>query len=211
MKIKNSLFLVLLSVSGYSQEIPVQKYDTKVTYNSYINNIVQKQKTNSFYLGYSNKSFLNAYYGQLVEDKEIKFSYGATIGYRKNFAKMIIADVNAHFHQLTNEELKLANYGGEIAAGIILLPFTLKLTTYIQPYAMAGYHYSVIGIMGSTSSELVENYKEKTTDVSAPVWKTGLLINVSPTLFINGEYKQSFASKNDRNFNNWFFGLGLRY
>lgn len=211
MKIKISLLLGLFFVQSFSQEIPVEKYDTNVIYQSYMDQIAPKQKYNSFYLGYSNKSFLNNYYGELVEDGKIKFSYGIGLGYRKNVEKMILFDVNAHFHQINNEDLKLYNYGGEFAAGIILMPFTLKLTSYVQPYAMIGYDYSIIGILGSTSSELVEGYKDKTTDVSAVIWKTGLMVNVSPVFFINGEYKQSISSKSDRNFNNWFFGFGLRY
>lgn len=208
------VFAMLLLIIGFSvnaQEIPVKKYDTNVTYQSYIDKIVPTQRKNSFFVGYSSKSFLNAHYGELVEEQKIKSSYGVAIGYRKNIQKMILLDLNAHFHQITNEELKLSNYGGEIAAGLILLPFTLKMTSYVQPYAMIGYQYSAIGIMGSTSAVMVEDFKEKTTDVSAPIWKTGLMVNITPIFFINGEYKQSFSSKNDRNFNNWFFGFGLRY
>lgn len=194
----------------FSQEIPVNKYDTSISYKSFKNNLA-KDKSNLFGFNYNKTNYLNSFYGSEVEKGNIKYQFGGSIFYRKRISKQFIIDAEGFYNLLKVQELTLSNYGGDLSIGVVLIPFSLKLTSVLQPYAMVGFQQSLLNIEGSTSAELVKDYEGKTTNTSAPIWKAGLMIHVSNSIFFNAQFKQSLSSEKDRNFSGWSAGIGLKY
>lgn len=201
-------FLVITNM--FSQEVPVNKYDTSISYLTFKNKLVNG-KTNLFGFNYNKTNYLNSFYGTEVENGNIKYQFGVSLYYRKRVAKQFIIDAEVFYNLLKSHELTISNYGGDISFGIVLIPFSLKLTTVLQPYLSIGYQQSLMNIEGSTSDALVKDYKEKTTDTSAPIWKAGMMIHISKSIFFNAQYMQSLSSKNDRDFNSWSAGIGIKY
>jgi hypothetical protein len=210
MKIRLLALLFLIGPICFAQEIPVNKYVPLTNYGSFRNRLNIK-KPNSFAISYNHTNYLNASYGESVKRGDVSFVAGASLFYRRQFFKQMIIDSEIFCNLLEYPEITFVNYGLEITGGIILIPFTLKLTSALQPYAAFGYQSSEMRIVTSENAKVASTLKEKTTDTSAPLWKAGMMVNLTKTLFLNVQYKQSFTTNKDRDFNAWSAGLGFRF
>jgi len=193
----------------YSQEIPENKYDTSVSYSSYREKL-DNSRHSLYGLSYNKTNYLNAVYGNELQNGNIKYLYGFSLYYRNQIGKQFILDLEGFYNLLQLPNEKVNNYGGELSAGIILIPFSLKLTSIIQPYALVGFQQSLMSIESSTNEEIMKDLKDKTTNTSAPIWKAGIMIHFSKSIFLNAQYKQSISAANERNFNSWSAGIGYR-
>lgn len=210
MKLSLLALLFLFGPICSAQEIPTNKYDTSIEYGSFKNRL-NNGKHNGFAINYSHTNYLNGVYGEAVKNGDVSYVAGASLFYRRQFSKQFIFDGEIFYNLLKYQDMVLDNYGFELSGGIILIPFTLRLTSVLQPYASLGYQLSAMEIMSSENAKVVETLKNKTTDTSAPLWKAGMMINVTKTLFLNVQYKQSFTTNKDRDFNAWSAGLGFRF
>jgi len=209
-KLRLFIFLFLSSSFCFSQEIPCNKYDSRISYRTYKNKL-DRDKPKMFTLSYNHTNYLNDFYGEAIESGDLKYSFGASLFYRRQIAKQFIIDGEIFYNQIKSTDMVLENFGFEIDGGIILMPFTLKITSILQPYISFGYQSSAMDVLSSENAAIVSTLKGKTVNTSAPVWKTGIMINVSKAMFMNFQYKQSFSTSKDRDFNAWSTGLGLRY
>ncbi|MEI6138526.1 MAG: outer membrane beta-barrel protein [Mariniphaga sp.] len=210
MKIRLIALLFLIGPICLAQEIPANKYKSSIDYGSYTHRL-NSGKPNSFAINFNHTNYLNAFYGEAVKRGDVSFVAGASLFYRRQFLKQMFIDSEIFCNLLEYPEITFVNYGLEITGGIILIPFTLKLTSVLQPYAAFGYQTSAMRITSSENAKVLETLKDKTTDTSAPLWKAGIMINLTKTLFLNVQYKQSFTTNKDRDFNAWSAGLGFRF
>lgn len=205
------LLMVLLCYQGFSQNVPVNQYDTSKQYSTFREHLSKNFQDRAVGLNYYVPTFLNGVYGEQAQNGDINFQYGASLTIRWVFAKQILVDADFFYSVFKSGESNFGYYGGDVSMGVILIPFTLKLTSVLQPYASLGYQFSLIGLESSNNSAITEDLKGKSTDTSAPIWKGGLMIHVSKSIYFNGEYKQSFSSSKNRDFNSWSAGIGYKF
>lgn len=210
MKIKLLALLILTGYICFAQKIPINKYGTLIEYDSFKNRL-NLGKPNSFSINYNHINYMNAFYGEAIKNGDITFVAGGSLDYRKQLSKQFIIDCGFLYNLLNLPDMILQNYGFEISGGLILMPFTLKLTSVFQPYIAWGYQFTGIYVFSSENAKVVETLKDTSVDTSAPIWKAGMMLNVTKTMFLNVYYKQSFTTTKDRNFNSWSAGLGFRY
>ena len=194
----------------FSQEIPVNKYDKSVNYKSFVENLNKVEHNYILILGYNQMQFLNSTTGLKVENGDIAFQYGLEAMIRKIIKKQFFIDVAYSYNVFKADVYTVANQGGEISAGVILIPFSKKLTAVFQPYAAIGYQGTLLKLMESPDEKFKKDQEDKATTTSAPIWKFGMMINLSKSFFINAQYKQSITSNLDRNFNCWGASLGFK-
>lgn len=213
------IFVLLLSTFDlFSQEIPENKYDASIKYNTHRDQLVDvyskqggKTKVHRLGLLYSNTTFHNSTFGQSLQSGSISNTLGANLNYKVQMAKQIIGDVDVLFQYLPSEDYKFYQVGIEPSIGLILIPFSYKLTKYIQPYATIGYQLSGIRLFSATNPAIYDAEKDKATNTSSPIWKAGLMVNLGNTFYINAQYKQSFLANEGRDFGSWGSGFGFRF
>ncbi|MFN5848368.1 MAG: hypothetical protein ACK5UE_08780 [Chitinophagales bacterium] len=210
--LKTTVFLVISNIA-ISQDIPQNKYDI-IHYKDYTEELLSNGDDNKIHrigLQYDRTTFFNPTFGTSIQNGTLSNTIGGSINYKLQITRQFVVDADVFFHYLPATDYTYYQIGGEASAGIILIPFTLKLTRILQPYATLGYQYSHIALLSATSQVIYDAEKGKTVSTSAPIWKAGLLINLGKSVYFNAQYKQSFIADEGKAFGSWGAGIGLRF
>jgi len=214
-----TFFFIFQIIPIYSQtdELPVNKYKDGHVLDDFISMPRKALKGVSISLGYQKSQFLNSQFGTLTEKGLLKQNYGWTL----NFCKIIypiIIDANV-FLTSYNNKTSANNYptfyqGFDGSISTALLPLIYKFSKTWIPYFGVGYTFSELFEIDKEDYILIFTNRKKIfsiVNLTQPIWKTGIMINVSSKFLLDFDYKQSIKlNNNEKALNQFSISMGYR-
>jgi hypothetical protein len=116
-------------------------------------------------------------------------------------------EVNSSSYYPTHQDALTSLSGVDFYMSYILLPDWGKISKILVPHIGIGYQTASLSakIKNGEKKEIVGSL-----DMSAPMWKGGLNINIGKLIFLNVEYKQSIFISERESINIISFGGGIR-
>ncbi len=197
------LYLSFLFVSLiYGQKFPENKYKSGHSLRDYIEESNERSRVFSQSFYYTRMGFLNPTFGEKIKEGALKARYGLALNNRVAL-NPVFMDANFYYQNYHSSNFKsLYGKGAEFSASLILMPLNYKTSSVVIPYIGAGYQFA--DIVGKDSTGTFR------ANVSSPIWKTGLALHLHEDFYLDFQYKQSMFGNQERKFNQYSMGIGVR-